>query len=162
MQKEVSGDCLGSSADRTANEGNGVLVRPGDNFQGYKVERLLGKGGLGTVWLVRHLMLDTLFALKILDPHVVEEKPEDVKRFVREAKLATRIRHPNLVAVHDAGFDRQKGVYYLVMDYVQGSTLRDTIAFEVGFAALGALLVLAAAMMAYSYLFLFRKYRVEK
>ena len=130
MQKEVSGDCLGSSADRTANEGNGVLVRPGDNFQGYKVERLLGKGGLGTVWLVRHLMLDTLFALKILDPHVVEEKPEYVKRFVREAKLATRIRHPNLVAVHDAGFDRQKGVYYLVMDYVQGSTLRDTIAFE--------------------------------
>ena len=83
-------------------------------------------------------------------------------RFARDEMFAPILPQPNLVAVHDAGFDRQKGVYYLVMDYVQGSTLRDTIAFEVGFAALGALLVLAAAMMAYSYLFLFRKYRVEK
>ena len=106
------------------------LFRQGDVFHGYVVERLLGKGGLGTVWLVRHQMLDTLFALKVLDPVVAEEKPEYVKRFVREAKLATRIRHPNLVSVHDAGHDSQKGVYYLVMDYVQGSTLRSTIAFE--------------------------------
>ena len=106
------------------------LFRQGDTFHGYVVEHPLGKGGLGTVWLVRHQMLDTLFALKILDPTVAEEKPEYVKRFLREARLATRIRHPNLVSVHDAGYDLRKGVYYLVMDYVQGSTLRSTIAFE--------------------------------
>ena len=110
--------------------GEGDLFLPGDNFRGYEVERLLGTGGLGTVWLVRHQMLDTLFALKVLDPGIAEEKPEYVKRFVREAKLATRIRHPNLVTVHDAGYDQEKGIYYLVMDYVQGSTLRGTIAFE--------------------------------
>jgi serine/threonine-protein kinase len=77
-------------------------------------------------------MLDTLFALKVLNPDVAEEKPEYVKRFVREAKLATRIRHPNLVAVHDAGFDGDKGVYFLVMDYVNGDTLRKPIAFGGG------------------------------
>ena len=105
------------------------IFRQGETFLGYVVERLLGKGGLGTVWLVRHQVLDTLFALKVLDPVVAEEQPEYVKRFVREAKLATKIRHPNLVSVHDAGYDLDKHIYFLVMDYVKGDTLRDTIAF---------------------------------
>ncbi len=105
------------------------LFRPGEEFRGYVVERQIGAGGLGTVWLARHQVLDTLFAVKILDPGVAEETPEYVERFVREAKLATKIRHPSLVAVHDAGYDAGKGVYFLVMDYVKGDTLRDAIAF---------------------------------
>ncbi len=105
------------------------FFRPGDEFRGYVVERQLGMGGLGTVWLARHQVLDTLFAVKILDPGIAEETPEYVERFVREAKLATKIRHPSLVAVHDAGYDAWKGVYFLVMDYVDGDTLRDAIAF---------------------------------
>ena len=105
------------------------VLAPGEEFNGYVVERKLGAGGLGTVWLARHQMLDTLFAVKVLDPDVAEEQPDYVKRFVREAKLATKIRHPNLVAVHDAGYDAAKGVYFLVMDYVKGDTLRDVIAF---------------------------------
>ena len=105
------------------------IFLPGESFHGYIVERQLGKGGLGTVWLARHHMLDTLFAIKVLDPKVAEEKPEYVKRFVREAKLATRIRHPNLVTVHDAGYDVSRGFYFLVMDYVNGDTLRSSIAF---------------------------------
>ena len=96
------------------------------------MEKPIGKGGLGSVWLVRHRVLDTLFALKVLNPNIAEAKPEYEKRFLREAKLATKIRHPNLVAVHDAGFDFGKGIYYLVMDYVKGKTLRDVIAFEGG------------------------------
>ena len=52
-----------------------------------------------------------------------------MKRFLREAKIATRIRHPNLVAVHDCGFDEERGLYYLVMDYVSGGDLRQAIAF---------------------------------
>ena len=105
-----------------------TILNKGDRLHGYVVERLLGKGGLGAVYLVRHEILDTPFALKVLDPKMAEKKPEYVKRFVREAKLASKIRHPNLVAVHDAGFDEAHGVYYLVMDYVQGSTLRQAIA----------------------------------
>ena len=106
-----------------------VVFHPGESFHGYMIERQIGKGGLGTIWLGRHHMLDTLFAIKVLDPEIAEEKPEYVKRFVREAKLATRIRHPNLVAVHDAGYDVSRGFYFLVMDYVKGDTLRSTIAF---------------------------------
>ena len=102
----------------------------GERFRGYVVERLLGSGGYGAVYLVRHEVMDTPFALKVLDPEVVANKPEYVKRFVREAKLASRLRHPSLVAVHDAGYDNERGLYYIVMDYVQGSTLREAIALE--------------------------------
>lgn len=109
---------------------DGGLFEPGEDFHGYIVEKPIGKGGLGSVWLVRHRVLDTLFALKVLNPNIAEAKPEYEKRFLREAKLATKIRHPNLVAVHDAGYDFGKGIYYLVMDYVKGNTLRDVIAFE--------------------------------
>ena len=117
--------------DETESSAFGVkdVFVPDEEFHGYVVERKLGAGGLGTVWLARHQMLDTLFAVKVLDPDVAEEQPDYVKRFVREAKLATKIRHPNLVAVHDAGYDAAKGVYFLVMDYVKGDTLRDVIAF---------------------------------
>jgi len=110
-------------------EERGASLHPGESFHGYVIEKQIGKGGLGTIWLGRHQMLDTLFAIKILDPEIAAEKPEYVTRFVREAKLATRIRHPNLVAVHDAGYDETHGVYFLVMDYVKGDTLRSTIAF---------------------------------
>ena len=92
-------------SDTILSDAEKPLFQNGDYFCGYELERPLGKGGLGTVWLVRHRMLDTLFALKTLDPKVAEERPEFVKRFVREAKIASKIRHPNLVAVHDAGYD---------------------------------------------------------
>ena len=111
------------------NFGKQDVFTPGDRFHGYVVERLLGNGGLGAVYLVRHEMLDTLFALKVLFPDVAKENDSYVKRFLREAKIATRIRHPNLVAVHDCGFDEERGLYYLVMDYVSGGDLRQAIAF---------------------------------
>ena len=110
-------------------EEKGSVFHPCESFHGYMIEKQIGQGGLGSIWLARHRMLETLFAIKVLDPEVAEAKPEYVKRFVREAKLATRIRHPNLVAVHDAGYDESHGVYFLVMDYVKGDTLRSTIAF---------------------------------
>ncbi len=111
-------------------EKKAVVFHPGESFHGYIIEKQIGEGGLGTIWLGRHHMLDTLFAIKVLDPDIADEKPEYVKRFVREAKLATRIRHPNLVTVHDAGYDVSRGFYFLVMDYVKGDTLRSTIAFS--------------------------------
>lgn len=106
------------------------VFQSGENFRGYIVERLLGKGGIGAVYLVRHEVLDTLYALKVLYPDVANSNPNYIKRFLREAKIATRIRHPNLVEVHDCGFDNVKGVYYLVMDYVVGGDLRQALAFS--------------------------------
>lgn len=104
------------------------LFNPGDVFKGYVVERVLGSGASGTVWLVRHEFLDTLFALKTMDAGHGDGSNERAKRFVREAKLASRIKHPNLAEVHDAGYDPERGLYYLVMDYVEGDTLRTAIA----------------------------------
>ena len=100
---------------------------PGDSFRGYIIEKSLGSGANGTVWLVRHEFLDTLFALKTTNAGSDEDSEERVKRFIREAKLANRIKHPNLAQVYDAGYDAERGIYYLVMDYVEGDTLRTAI-----------------------------------
>ena len=111
------------------NFGKQEIFRSGDRFRGYVVERLLGNGSLGAVYLVRHEVLDTVYALKALFPEVAKENEDYVKRFLREAKIATRIRHPNLVAVHDCGYDEARGLYYIVMDYVSGGDLRQALAF---------------------------------
>lgn len=106
------------------------FFREGERFFGYVVQRRIGSGSVGAVYLVRHEILDTLYALKVLDPSVAAGDPTFVKRFLREARLATHIRHPNLVTVHDCGHDTVKGIYYLVMDYVPGGSLRDLLGFE--------------------------------
>ena len=116
------------------NFGKQEIFHSGDRFRGYVVERLLGNGSLGAVYLVRHEVLDTIYALKALFPDVAKENADYVKRFLREAKIATRIRHPNLVAVYDCGYDESRGLYYIVMDYVSGGDLRQALAFAGRFA----------------------------
>ena len=116
------------------NFGKQEIFHVGDRFRGYVVERLLGNGSLGAVYLVRHEVLDTVYALKALFPEVAKENADYVKRFLREAKIATRIRHPNLVAVHDCGYDEARELYYIVMDYVSGGDLRQALAFAGRFA----------------------------
>lgn len=100
---------------------------PGDIFEKYTVEKLLGKGGMGAVYLVRHNVLDSLFALKVLFPDIAKKNKQFVDRFIREAKLACKIKHPNLIAVHDAGQNKSNGMYYLVMDYVSGGSVRELL-----------------------------------
>ena len=100
------------------------MLRPGSTFGRYTIVKLLGQGGMGEVYLVRHDVLDTEFALKVLSPEVAARTGSFIRRFIREAKLSSRIHHPNLVAVHDAGYESSVGLYYLVMDYVPGGTLR--------------------------------------
>ena len=133
------------------NFGKEEVFRNGEKFRGYVIERLLGNGSLGAVYLVRHEILDTIYALKVLFPEVAKENKEYVKRFLREAKIATRIRHPNLVAVHDCGYDEERGLYYLVMDYISGGDLRQALAFAGRFApdrAVEVVLQVAAALNA--------------
>ena len=103
------------------------VLRPGMVFERYTVVKQLGQGGMGSVYLVRHNVLDSLFALKILASDVASKNKQFVDRFIREAKLACKIRHPNLIAVHDAGKNPQNGLYYIVMDYVSGGSVRDLL-----------------------------------
>ncbi len=103
-------------------------LNPGEQFHGYLIERRIGRGANGDVYLAKHEMLGIMYAIKVMEMSDSPPGGETARRFVREAKIAARIQHPNLVRVHDAGCDEPMNVYYLVMDYMSGGTLRDRIA----------------------------------
>lgn len=94
----------------------------------YKIERELGRGGMGTVYLATHLGTERPVAVKVIAPQFME-RPEFVERFRREARAAGRLRHPNVVDVTDFGFDEtdQGRVAYLVMEYLDGCTLGEIL-----------------------------------
>jgi serine/threonine protein kinase len=96
----------------------------------YRVERLLGRGGMGAVFLATHLGTERTVALQVLAPHLVDDE-EFVERFRREARAAGRLRHPNIVNVTDFGFaaEGEDGpLAYLVMEYLDGTSLAEYIA----------------------------------
>src|SRR5438067_12607249 len=97
----------------------------------YRLERLLGQGGMGAVYLATHLGTDRYVALKLIAPQFMRNS-EFVERFKREARAAGRLRHPNVVDVTDFGFARsgKESVAYLVMEYLDGCTLSDVLAEE--------------------------------
>ena len=103
------------------------ILPPGSVFEKYTVYKRLGSGGMGAVYLVRHNILDTLFALKILHPDAAQQTGSFVSRFLREGKLASSLKHPNLIEVHDAGHNAATDIYYIVMDYVSGGNLRSRL-----------------------------------
>src|SRR3569833_2951231 len=87
----------------------------------YRVVQKLGQGGMGAVYRGAQLGLGREVAIKVISAHLVTE-PDVVKRFLREAKLASRHSHPNAVAVLDFN-QTQDGLFYLVMELVSGRTL---------------------------------------
>ncbi|WP_245663387.1 serine/threonine-protein kinase [Nocardia inohanensis] len=91
---------------------------PGTVFAGYRIERELGSGGMGAVYVVRHPRLPRRDALKVLAAQYGSD-PEFRARFVREAELAARLDHPNIVAVHDRGVEQ--GRLWIAMQFVDGS-----------------------------------------
>ena len=98
-------------------------IEPGDVIGRCRTIRELGRGGVGTVYLAQHQTLQIEVALKVLSPALSMDNPALAERFIREAQLAARIRHPNVVAVMDAGHDESTGLYYIVMEFVGGGSL---------------------------------------
>ena len=82
---------------------------------------------MGVIYLARHTQLDTLRALKVLPAESAEENPVFAERFTREARIASQIRHPNVVEVMDVETDPQLNVSYIVMEYVDGGSLRQIL-----------------------------------
>ena len=98
---------------------------PGHLLGKCRIEKELGKGGMGAVYLARHTTLDVPVAVKVLPPQVAQQSPEFAERFLREARLAAQLRHPNVVPVMDADRDEATGLHYIVQEYVDGGSIRD-------------------------------------
>jgi tetratricopeptide (TPR) repeat protein len=97
----------------------------GSGKQGrYEIIGKLGRGGMGIVYKARDTVLDRTVAFKVL-PETLKESPQALKNFLREAKSAAALNHPNIVTVYDAG--EQDGVYYIAMEYVDGNTLKEIV-----------------------------------
>ena len=90
----------------------------------YKIVKKIGKGGMGVVFLARHKVLNSYRALKVLPHSVKEENYDFYERFMREARIASDIRHPNIVGVMDAEADVEQDVSYIVMEFIDGGNLR--------------------------------------
>jgi outer membrane protein assembly factor BamB len=88
----------------------------GETLGGYRLLKLLGRGGMGEVYLAEHERLKVQYAVKVL-PQELSVNPEFVKRFYTEARVMASLEHPHIVKVVNLG--EEKGTYYLVMDYVE-------------------------------------------
>lgn len=93
----------------------------------YEIQREIAQGGMAEVYLAHDQLLNRPVALKALFPEYARE-PSFVERFRREAQAAANLNHPNIVAIYDWG--QEDGTYFIVMEYVEGRSLRDLIRAE--------------------------------
>jgi serine/threonine protein kinase len=93
---------------------------PGTQLGAYRIEALIGAGGMGEVYRARDTRLDRIVAIKILPPHL-RQSPELQARFEREARMISQLAHPNICTLHDVG--REGDTAFLVMEYVDGESL---------------------------------------
>ncbi len=101
-----------------------VEIAPGTRIGGYRVERLLGYGGMGVVYRAIQESLGRPVALKVL-PHRPKDDAEFAERFQREAQLLATLSHPRIVSIIDRGLET--GIAYFVMELVEGESLRTWI-----------------------------------
>lgn len=99
----------------------------GTEIFGYRIEQVLGKGGMGTVYKATQLSLLRPVALKVLGGKVVRN-PQLAEDFLKEARSTAKITHQNLVLVHDVHADPARNLYAYSMEYVPGTTLTKVVA----------------------------------
>ncbi len=95
-----------------------------DHLDDYKIVRQIGRGGMGIVFEAVHLPLSRRVAVKVLATRALEQT-KDIERFRRESRAAARLRHTNIVPVFGVGHDQ--GYHYYVMDFIDGTSMRDWI-----------------------------------
>ncbi|MCJ8331331.1 MAG: protein kinase [Lentisphaeria bacterium] len=98
-------------------------LHKGDKLAGFEILKLLGKGGMGNVYLAKQLSMNRSVALKLLNPELIN--PKTVDRFFREVEMAAKLEHPNIVTAFDAG--EENGHYYLAMSHVDGYDLSERL-----------------------------------
>ena len=90
----------------------------------YAIDQSIARGGMADVFVARDQQLDRRVAIKVLFPEFARD-PSFVERFRREAQNAAMLNHANIVGVFDYG--QQQGTYFIVMEYVEGQSLRDIL-----------------------------------
>jgi eukaryotic-like serine/threonine-protein kinase len=114
-------------SEPSAREFPSAAARLGQVISGrYRILELLGEGGMGAVYLAEHTLMRKRVALKLLHPEVSEDE-EILARFKREAEAAAHIEHPNVASATDFG-QTEDGAFFLVLEYVEGTSLRDALA----------------------------------
>lgn len=103
------------------------MLTVGGKFGDFDVVRELGRGGMGAVYLVRDPATGEKYAAKVMLENPLHGS-DFTRRFIREAEIAMKVEHPNLVRVYDVGRDPETGYAYMIMDYVGGGDLHDALA----------------------------------
>jgi len=132
QEAEKQSEPVHETAMTMAGKGTQVMKRQylfetGETLGKYKIEATLGKGGMGEVYLSRHTALEVTRAIKVLPQEISARDKQFAERFLREAKLACSIRNANVVNVMDVETDTERGISYIVMEYVDGGTVRDAL-----------------------------------
>ncbi|HEY6886300.1 MAG TPA: serine/threonine-protein kinase, partial [Solirubrobacter sp.] len=104
-----------------------ALLAPGAVVAGYRIESVVGRGGMGVVYRARELELDRVIALKVIAPELLEDAGVRA-RFLKEARAAASIEHPNVIPVHAAG--ERDGVAFFAMRLIDGDDLRALVRHE--------------------------------
>ena len=104
-------------------------LQPGQIVAGrFRIDSVIGEGGMGTIYKARHVKLPRLFALKMLKPELAADV-DFVARFLREAVAASQVIHPNVVYLTDYG-QLEDGTYYIAMEYLEGVGIDEVLARE--------------------------------
>src|ERR671932_2084494 len=103
--------------------------QPGTEIAGYRIESLIGRGGMAVVYRAEDLRLGRKVALKLLTPQLADSEPFR-QRFIRESRLAASLDHPNIVPIYEAG--EADGQLFIAMRFVVGSDLKAVLTAEGG------------------------------
>ncbi len=121
------------------------ILKPGDSMDVYRIERLLGRGGMAWVFLAQHNNLARPCALKVLCPELQGGNVESVDLFLAEARAAASVVHPHIVTVHNIGSEGQR--HFIELEYVRGRSL-DSILADGALSALESANLMAQASAA--------------
>ena len=125
LKREIE-EAKGGKSDRDTDELDAETLLPGATFADrYTIIRVVGRGGMGTVYKAHDRELAEEIAIKLLRADALRGDPTMVERFKSEIRLARRISHTTVVRTHD--FGEAAGAYYVTMEYVEGITVRDLI-----------------------------------